>query len=66
MHKANNQQQKFCHYKGKKCAHYKSSLFATLAMLRIQRISKEKVVPCRVYKCKCGSYHLTHLAKYAA
>lgn len=65
MHKT-SEQNKFCLYKGRKCAHYKSSLNATLAMLRIQRISKEKIVPCRIYKCKCGSYHLTHLAGYVA
>lgn len=52
---------KYCKHKGKICSHFENEIEGQLAVLEGKRKHKNKCdrVPLRVYKCQCGSYHLT-------
>lgn len=52
---------KYCRIKGKICFHYDNEIEAQIDLLKQKHKTKNKFAhtPKRVYKCKCGSYHLT-------
>jgi hypothetical protein len=56
---------KYCKYKKKQCTHYTDSLSATLDLVSFEskKFEKGHQVPIRVYKCKCGYWHLTKQLK---
>ena len=53
---------KYCKYKGKICMCYDNEIDAQIVLLKTKREkgrNKFAYIPKRIYKCKCGSYHLT-------
>lgn len=52
---------KYCKAKGKICLHYDNEIEAQIDLVKQKWKSKNKFahIPKRVYKCKCGSWHLT-------